>query len=74
MVISILTKIIVIMIFSIIERLSLHLNSGRVNFMRPCSVAICSALGTASSHRDFTHRRSHLQAKTHTHTHTCAFR
>lgn len=37
------------------------LKSGLVNFILPCSVAIWSASGTASSHRDRTHSRSHLQ-------------
>lgn len=38
-----------------------HLKSGLVNFILPCSVAIWSASGTASSHRDRTHSLSHLQ-------------
>lgn len=38
-----------------------HLKSGLVNFILPCSVAIWSASGTASSQRDRTHSLSHLQ-------------
>lgn len=39
-----------------------HLKSGRVNFILPCSVAIFRARGTASSHLERTHSRSHLEA------------
>lgn len=40
-----------------------HLKSGRVNFILPCSVAIFRARGTASSHLERTHSRSHLSGK-----------
>lgn len=37
------------------------LKSGLVNFILPCSVAICSASGTDSSHLERTHSLSHLR-------------
>lgn len=40
-----------------------HLNSGLVNFILPCSVAIVRARGTASSHLERTHSRSHLSGQ-----------
>lgn len=40
-----------------------NLKSGRVNFILPCSVAIFRARGTASSHLERTHSRSHLSEK-----------
>lgn len=40
-----------------------HLNSGLVNFILPCSVAIFRAIGTASSHLERTHSRSHLSGQ-----------
>ncbi|MEQ2179034.1 hypothetical protein GOODEAATRI_020388 [Goodea atripinnis] len=40
-----------------------YLKSGRVNFILPCSVAIFSARGTASSHLERTHSLSHLEAQ-----------
>lgn len=42
-----------------------YLKSGLVNFILPCSVAIFSAKGTASSHLDRTHNLSHLQDNSH---------
>lgn len=41
--------------------LNSYLKSGRVNFILPCSVAIFSASGTASSHLERTHSFSHLR-------------
>lgn len=40
-----------------------HLNSGLVNFILPCSVAIFRASGTASSHLERTHSLSHLSGQ-----------
>ncbi len=40
-----------------------YLKSGLVNFILPCSVAIFSAMGTASSHLDRTHNLSHLEGE-----------
>lgn len=40
-----------------------YLKSGRVNFIRPCSVAIFSARGTDSSHLERTHSLSHLRGE-----------
>ena len=42
---------------------SVNLKSGLVNFIRPCSVAIFRAMGTASSHLDRTHSLSHLEGE-----------
>lgn len=38
-----------------------YLNNGRVNFIRPCSVAIFKAKGMASSHLAWMQRRNHLK-------------
>lgn len=46
-----------------LRRQSPYLKSGRVNFILPCSVAIFSARGTASSHLDRTHSLSHLHGE-----------